>query len=163
MQKDSNSDNAYFSPNLYAVSDQAIGRRIRECRKGLRLTQEELATQLGVSTSYISFLETGKRPLTHQITLPLLRCLNVSYNYLILGQKPEGAGIFGAVCEASSYNERLKLEHLLEHCTKAEYEMCFQLCNAYLETSRSKYSSLRQRQLLAGIELSEDVSPDGIR
>lgn len=103
------------------------------------MTQEELALQLGVSTSYVSFLESGKRPLTHQVTMPLLRCLNISYDYLIMGEAAPGMGFISSVCEASSYNERLKLEHLLENCTKAEYEMCYQLCNAYLQTSRSRH------------------------
>lgn len=133
-----NPDISYYAPKLYAVSDQAIGRRIRESRKSLHMTQEELAQQLGVSTSYISFLECGKRPLTHQITLPLIRCLNISYNYLIMGEACAGTDFVSSVCEASSYNERLKLEHLLENCTKAEYEMCYQLCSAYLQTSRSR-------------------------
>lgn len=140
MDNEHNPDISYYAPRLYAVSDHAIGQRIRESRKGLHMTQEELALQLGVSTSYISFLECGKRPLTHQITLPLLRCLNVSYDYLIMGKTPHGTDFVSSVCEASSYNERLKLEHLLENCTKAEYEMCYQLCNAYLQTARSKHS-----------------------
>ncbi len=147
MPCEHNPDISYHTPKLCAVSDQAIGQRIRESRKSLRLTQEELAAQLGVSTSYISFLEAGKRPLTHQITLPLLRCLNVTYNYLIMGQKPDGPDIISSVCEASSYNERLKLEHLLENCTKAEYEMCYQLCSAYLETARSRHTGSQKKQV----------------
>lgn len=141
MQHEHNPDISYYAPKLYAVSDQAIGRRIRESRKSLHLTQEELGRQLGVSTSYISFLECGKRPLTHQITLPLLRCLNVSYDYLVMGKTAHGTDFISSVCEASSYNERLKLEHLLENCTKAEYEMCYQLCSAYLQTARSRHPS----------------------
>jgi transcriptional regulator with XRE-family HTH domain len=139
-----NADHSYRTPDPCAASDLAIGRRIRSCRKDLKLTQGELAERLGVSTSYISCLESGRRPLTHQITLPLVRCLNVSYDYLILGQTASGISLPGSVCETASYNERLKFEQLLENCTKAEYEMCYQLCNAYLQTSRSKHSTIKK-------------------
>lgn len=139
MSHEHNSEFSYYAPKLYSISDQAIGQRIRQCRQSLHMTQTELAIQLGVSTSYVSFLECGKRPLTHQITLPLIRSLNISYNYLVMGEAAPEIEFGGSICEASSYNERLKLEHLLENCTKAEYEMCFQLCHAYLQTSRSRH------------------------
>lgn len=123
------------------LSPEAVGTRIRDARMGLCMTQSDLAKRLGVSTSYVSFLESGKRPLTHQITMALLRCLNISYSYLVMGKLSTENDFISSVCEASSYNERLQLEHLLEQCTKAEYEMCYQLCSAYLKTSRSLHPS----------------------
>lgn len=36
-----------------------IMHRIRECRKRLHMTQEELAAEMGCSKAYISHLETG--------------------------------------------------------------------------------------------------------
>jgi transcriptional regulator with XRE-family HTH domain len=38
-----------------------IGKSIRMCRTSLGLSQEELAQQIGMSVSYISLIEKGKR------------------------------------------------------------------------------------------------------
>jgi transcriptional regulator with XRE-family HTH domain len=155
MLDEHNSYNSYSTPDPYTASDLAIGRRIHSCRESAHMTQKELADRLGVSTSYISCLESGRRPLTHKIALSLIRILNVSYDYLILGQTAPGINLPGSVCETASYNERLKFEHLLENCTKAEYEMCYQLCNAYLNTSRSKlpHSGLKNNPPPSGYTL----------
>lgn len=40
-----------------------LGRRIKERRKKLKITQEQLATQMNISTAYMSQLETGKAPI----------------------------------------------------------------------------------------------------
>ena len=145
MENQHNPNITYYSQRIGSLSDAAVGMRIREARKSMYMTQSELADYLGVSTSYVSCLERGARPLTHNITLSLLRCLNVSYDYLVMGNYPNDTGFISSVCEASSYDERLKLERLLEQCTKSEYEMCYKLCSAYLEASRvekgSKHSS----------------------
>ncbi|HEY5287090.1 MAG TPA: helix-turn-helix transcriptional regulator [Solirubrobacteraceae bacterium] len=50
-----------------AVSDvhaKVIGRDLRETRNALGLSQAEVAGRLGVSASYISAVEAGKRNLT---------------------------------------------------------------------------------------------------
>ncbi len=136
MTNEHNPDLTYLYDSESPLSGKAVGLRIRDARKSMYLTQSELAKLLGVSTSYVSFLEKGTRPITHSILGPLLRCLNISYDYLIMGKYPDDIGFISSVCETSSYEERLKLEHLLEKCTKSEYEMCYKLCRAYLETSR---------------------------
>ena len=147
MENQHNPNITYYSQKAGSLSDEAVGMRIREARKSMFMTQGELANHLGVSTSYVSCLESGKRPLTHNITMTLLRCLNVSYDYLVLGKYPTDMGFISSVCEASAYDSRLKLERLLEQCTKSEYEMCYKLCSAYLETSRTpkppKHSSAK--------------------
>ena len=50
-----------------AVSDvhaRVIGRELRQTRHALGLTQAEVAGRLGVSPSYLSAIEAGKRNLT---------------------------------------------------------------------------------------------------
>ncbi len=134
MENHNKPGTTYYSTKPSTLSDRAVGKRIKEARKSMYMTQSELASHLGVSVSYISLIEKGIRPLTHNITLPLLRCLNLSYDYLIMGKYPSDMGFVSSVCEASCYGERLKLEKLISKCSKAEYEMCYKLCSAYLET-----------------------------
>ncbi len=50
-----------------AVSDvhaKVVGRELRDARSALGLTQAEVAGRLGVSASYVSAVEAGKRNLT---------------------------------------------------------------------------------------------------
>ncbi len=46
---------------------KSLGRRIRERRRGVGLSQEELGHQAGIDRSYISGLERGLRNPTFQI------------------------------------------------------------------------------------------------
>jgi len=46
------------------VHAKVIGRKLNETRHALGLTQAEVAERLGVSASYISAVEAGKRNLT---------------------------------------------------------------------------------------------------
>jgi transcriptional regulator with XRE-family HTH domain len=50
-----------------AVSDvhaKVVGRELRETRRAIGMTQAQVAERLGVSASYISAVEAGKRNLT---------------------------------------------------------------------------------------------------
>jgi XRE family transcriptional regulator, fatty acid utilization regulator len=55
--------------------------RLREHRK---LTQEELARDLGISASYLSLLENGKRPATRRVLRTLANYLRVPAAYVVL-------------------------------------------------------------------------------
>jgi len=50
-----------------AVSDvhcKVVGRELRETRRAIGMTQAQVAARLGVSASYISAVEAGRRNLT---------------------------------------------------------------------------------------------------
>lgn len=46
---------------MVTKTDIKLGKRIRQLRRKLRLTQEELADAVDVSTKYIQYLESAKR------------------------------------------------------------------------------------------------------
>lgn len=125
-----------YSKPLNPSDEKAVGIRMHEARKSLHMTQEELARRVGISAGYVSCLERGLRPLTHHILPHILRNLNLSYEYLIYGTPPSHSSSFHVLRESSAYDTYFKLEKLLEQCSKDEYEMCYQLCNAYLTTAR---------------------------
>ena len=41
--------------------DAKVGKRVKELRKGLFLTQEKLAEKLKISSNHLSYIETGNR------------------------------------------------------------------------------------------------------
>jgi tetratricopeptide (TPR) repeat protein len=65
-------------------ADEYFGRRLRETRQRAGLSQSDLATD-GVSSSYVSLLESGKRQPTRATALALAKRLRVSVDFLLSG------------------------------------------------------------------------------
>ena len=66
-----------------------IGKRIREVRKELGLSQEELAVKIGLNRSYLSLVENGKSSPTFEFIERVSRGLGLDIRSLILGEKFE--------------------------------------------------------------------------
>jgi transcriptional regulator with XRE-family HTH domain len=64
---------------------KAVGRRIRELR-GFDVTQEELAQRLGISQSYLSTVERGKREVGAPVLLAISREFGKSIEWLLTGK-----------------------------------------------------------------------------
>ena len=55
-----------------------IGQQIRKIRKVRQLSQEELAEQVGISTTHMSHIETGNTKLSLPVLVKLASVLEVS-------------------------------------------------------------------------------------
>ncbi len=64
-----------------------MGQRIMHRRKTLRLTQEELAERIDVSTQMISNLELGKKAIRPENLAKVCEVLDVSADYVLTGSK----------------------------------------------------------------------------
>ena len=62
-----------------------MGKRIMVRRKSLRMTQEELAERLGVSTQMISNLELGKKAIRPENLAKDCSVLNLSADFILTG------------------------------------------------------------------------------
>ena len=62
-----------------------MGQRIMVRRKGLQLTQEELAERMGVSTQMISNLELGKKAIRPENLARICEILKVSADFILTG------------------------------------------------------------------------------
>lgn len=60
-----------------------VGARIRVVRAELGLTQAELASRLGISTSYVNQLESNQRPLTAAVMFALARNLHIDLSRMM--------------------------------------------------------------------------------
>lgn len=65
------------------MEQNLLGKRIREERKKHNLTQEQLAELLGVSTTYIGYVERGERSLTLPKLTQLAALLEVTIDELM--------------------------------------------------------------------------------
>ncbi len=63
----------------------SVGERIRERRAELGWTQDQLAQKAGISKSFLSDLENGKRSVGANNLLDIARALGVSLDFLMTG------------------------------------------------------------------------------
>ena len=64
-----------------------FGIRLRELRMAANLTQEELATKVGVDKQHISRMERGIKACSIDLLVVLSGTLEVSIDYLVLGER----------------------------------------------------------------------------
>ncbi len=63
----------------------AFGRRLKECRERIEMTQEELALVTGVEKQQISRIERGSRVCSIDLLVLLASTLHISADYLLTG------------------------------------------------------------------------------
>ncbi len=69
------------------IDYKALGRRIRDRRLKLHLTQEKLAEELSVSTEYISRIETGKLHPSFGLVERIAQRLETTEQFLLFGSE----------------------------------------------------------------------------
>ena len=69
--------------NIFDRIQINIGNRIKYLRQEKELTQKQLASKLGVSTSTIGMYETGKRSLDNEMVTRMSNFFDVSSDYLL--------------------------------------------------------------------------------
>ncbi len=74
------------------------GNRARELRRQLRLGQAEMARRVGISTSYLSQIETDDRPLTPTVAMAFVRAFPLDWTELDVD---EGTRLLAALGEAA--------------------------------------------------------------
>ncbi|MCT4686103.1 helix-turn-helix domain-containing protein [Vallitalea sp.] len=67
------------------IDYKLIGKRIKESRKSMKLTQENISEILKVSPEYISRIETGATKLNLEMLVKISNILNISPAYLLTG------------------------------------------------------------------------------
>jgi transcriptional regulator with XRE-family HTH domain len=67
----------------------SVGERIKQRRLDLGWTQDQLCTKTGLSKSFLSELESGKRSVSATNLLSIARTLSVSLDYLMTGTASE--------------------------------------------------------------------------
>lgn len=68
---------------------RGIGERISKRRRQLRMTQEELAARMDVSTQMISYAEQGRKAIRPENLIKLCAVLDVSADYILTGRSSQ--------------------------------------------------------------------------
>jgi transcriptional regulator with XRE-family HTH domain len=84
----------------------SLGRRIKERRKTLGLTQQQLAEALGVTPQHISVIEQDKRAPSLSSLARMAEELGVTIDFLVVGKE----GIVMGIIPAIKADKRLSLK-----------------------------------------------------
>lgn len=103
---------------------KALGKKIRAERQQLNLTQEKLAELIGVSTTYVGFIERGERTVTLEKIIQIANALHVSVDYLLTDS-----------IEASLDNNFSLLKNLWQQAAPSEQTLILDLAKSVLHHS----------------------------
>ena len=88
--------------HLKKVDYTAVGRKIREQRERLKITQEQLAEMCEISPSYIGHIERGSRNLSMNTAIQLCSVLEIGLDYLFLDSAEDNSEITNCINSALS-------------------------------------------------------------
>jgi len=83
-----------------------LGARVRQRRRTMKLTQEQLAEQIGISASFLGHIERGSRVPSVDTLLELCRVLHATPNELLgmtLPPEPATDALHAEACEVLQY------------------------------------------------------------
>ena len=109
-----------------------MGRRIRERRESLKLTREDLAGQIGVSSKFIAAVEYGEKGVSLKNLYFLTQVLDTSADYILAGE--------GENLDADIEKNRMK-EHIvrpLSSCSVNQLRCLEQIVKFYIEAVKQK-------------------------
>lgn len=72
-----------------------FGERLKELRKGQSLTQQQLASRLGVAKSIICYYESGERYPSYDVLIGISKIFHVSTDYLLGVEKKRTIDVTG--------------------------------------------------------------------
>lgn len=98
-----------------------IGRRIKERREALGLTQEEFSEKIGVVPHYISMIERGESFPRYEVLIALLNGLEISADY-----------IFQDVLTVSAGYKASQLWEQVKDCSEEKRKAIFVVVEALL-------------------------------
>lgn len=98
-----------------SINYLALGNRIRIARKNKGLTQLDLSERVHCSTSYLSYIETGRKCISLELLIDVANELNTSADALLLdclkNITPASSKIFADILNGcSEYETRILLE-----------------------------------------------------
>ncbi len=60
-----------------------FGKRLKELRNGQKMTQQQLASRLGVAKSVVSYYESGDRFPSYDVLIKIARTFHTTTDYLL--------------------------------------------------------------------------------
>lgn len=103
-----------------------IGKRIRETRNQLKLSQAALAEKSGLSTRYISHIETASKKASLSSLVSIANAVGISVDEILYGNQT-----------AYPTDYQLDIVLLIEDCTPSEKRYLYLLINSVINIFRN--------------------------
>ena len=104
-----------------------IGQRIRKIRKAHKLSQDELASKVGISTTHMSHIETGNTKLSLPVLVDLADALQVRVDDLLFDSPRDSVSSTG-----------VELQQLLDGCNSQQAKVILDIAKS-AKTALEKY------------------------
>jgi len=109
------------------INYEDIGRRIREQRRHLKITQEKLAELVDLSIQHMSGIENGKTKFSFASLVRIANVLELSMDELLCGSLLQGKTVL-----------RNEFTDLLTDCTAEEAKIILDIAKALKKSLRGK-------------------------
>ena len=70
-------------------TNRIIGNKIYQLRRSINMTQQELAEKVGISVTFLSEIENGRKSMSVDTLIKLSKCLQVSLDTIVFGKDAE--------------------------------------------------------------------------
>lgn len=114
------------------VNYAGIGKRIRDRRKKMKISQNKLAETIGLSGNHLSSIENGKQGFSIEVLVAICAELKVSPDYLLLGNM-------------HSYNIPLEITETLKLCSEEDVDFFYDTVN--LLVARNTKGNISEKYL----------------
>ncbi len=108
-----------------SIDSKLIGRRIKEVRNLRKMPQTVLAEKCGITDSYLSYIECGKKAPSLEVIIKIARALDTSVDSLLEGNQSVNTGTY----------ER-ELAEIMEDCSNYEKRVIFEMMCSLKKTIR---------------------------
>jgi transcriptional regulator with XRE-family HTH domain len=102
-----------------SMNFKIIGRRVKEARTLNQMSQAELAERVGMSVSYISYIETAKKKASLEVLVQIVDVLGVTMDYLLIGNQTNDSSAYWT-----------DLMELIEDCSSYEKQIIYDIALA---------------------------------
>lgn len=102
-----------------SVDYYSIGQKIRALRRAKKLSQEQLAEKVWISTTHMSHIENGSTKLSLPVLVDLAAALDVSVNEILSGQSQ--------TTRSTDYEQ---LKEILDTCSEKQVKIITELARS---------------------------------
>lgn len=115
------------------INYKLLGKRVREKRKEQHFSQEELAFEAGISNTYISNIETGRKKASLETLVAISTVFEITLDELLSGNQYNNP---------SDY--QTDIDALMEDCTNNEKRFIYELLRSSKQILRSNQWQLME-------------------
>jgi transcriptional regulator with XRE-family HTH domain len=139
--------------------DKLLGTRLRRAREEVNLSQGAFAKALGLSSEYISLLESGKRTPSFETLLKVAGYLNKNISYFFEDRKPAFDKLLDAAADERVRKELMRFQAACERYLELEESTGrrLDLAPRYPRISPERLAEEERRRLGLGDEPIRDV------